>query len=113
MFTSLDFLVVVFMVLIAVTLLTLCLMFIFKNNTARRICFYAATVPGLYLAWVGFRIGFGGGFQLQMATGILTALIIGSIAVFEIFRKNNTKMFLITRISLVCATMAGLFNAIL
>ena len=50
MFTSLDLLVVVFMALAAVTLLSLCLMFLIRNNTARKVFFYITSALGPMIA---------------------------------------------------------------
>lgn len=113
MLTSLDLLVIVFMVLSAATLLSLGLMFLLRNKTAKKVCFYVTSVLGIYMSWVGFRIGFGGMFPIQMALGIVTALICVGAIVFERVRKGNDKAFLVSRILSASALVIGLFNAIL
>ena len=112
MFTSLDLLVIVFMALAAVTLLSLCLMFLIRNKTARRVCFYVASALGLYVSWVGFRIGIGGLFPLQIAIGVLTALLCVGAFVLERVSKGSDKMFLLARILSAAALVIGFFNAI-
>ena len=46
MFTSLDLLMIVFMALAAVTLLSLALMFLIRNKTARKVFFYVGGFSG-------------------------------------------------------------------
>ncbi len=113
MFTSLDLLIIVFMALAAVTLLSLCLMFLLRNKTARKVLFYITSALGLYMSWVGFRIGFGGLFPIQIAIGVLTALMCIGAFVLERVSKGNSKMFLIARIVSATALVIGFFNAIL
>ena len=112
MFTSLDLLVIVFMALAAVTLLSLCLMFLLRNKTARKVFFYIASALGLYVSWVGFRIGIGGLFPLQIAVGVLTALMCVGAFVLERVRKGDDKMFMIARSISAAALVIGFFNAI-
>ncbi len=113
MFTSLDLLIIVFMVLAAVTLLSLCLMFLIRNKTARKVFFYITSVLGLYVSWIGFRIGIGGMFSIQIAVGILTALMCVGAFVLERVSKGNDKMFRIARFISAAALVIGFFNAIL
>ncbi len=113
MLTSLDLLVIVFMALTAVTLLSLCLMFLVRNKRAKRVIFYITSALGLYMSWVGFRIGFGGLFPIQMALGAVTALMCIAAFVLERVSKENSKMFLIARILSAAALTIGFFNAIL
>lgn len=113
MFTSLDLLVVVFMVLIAATLLSLCLMLLLKNKTAKRVCFYIVSALGLYLSWVGFRIGFGGMFPIQIAIGIATALMCVGAFVLERVKAGNDKAFFVARVMSAATLLIALLNAIL
>ncbi len=113
MFTSLDMLVIVFMILAAATLLSLALMFLIRNKTARRVFFYVTSVLGLYMSWVGFRIGLGGLFPIQMVVGIVTALMCIGAFVLERVSKGSDKMLLIARIISAAALVIALFNAIL
>ena len=113
MFTSLDLLIIVFMALAAVTLLSLALMFLIRNKTSRKVFFYTASALGLYVSWIGFRIGIGGLFPIQIIIGILTALMCVGAFVLERVCKGNNKMFLIARIISAAALVLGFFNAIL
>ena len=112
MFTSLDLLIIVFMALAAVTLLSLCLMFLIRNKTARKVFFYIASVLGLYVSWIGFRIGIGGLFSIQIGIGILTALMCVGAFVLERVSKGNNKMFMIARFMSAAALVIGFCNAI-
>ena len=113
MLTSLDLLIIVFMALAAAALLSLCLMFLLRNKTARKVLFFISSVLGLYLSWVGFRIGIGGFFPIQIAIGVLTALMCVGAFVLERVGKGNDKMFMISRIISAAALAIGFFNAIL
>ena len=112
MFTSLDLLIIVFMALAAVTLLSLCLMFLIRNKTARKVFFYIASALGLYVSWIGFRIGIGGLFSIQIGIGILTALMCVGAFVLERVSKGNDKMFMIARFISTAALVIGFCNAI-
>jgi hypothetical protein len=112
MFTSLDLLVVVFMALAAVTLLSLSLLFLIRSKKVQRICFYIVSALGVYMAYVGIRIGFGM-FPIQVAIGIAVVLACIGAFVLERVSKGNEKMFLIARIISASALVLGLFNAVL
>lgn len=113
MFTFLDLLVVVFMVLIAATLLSLCLMFLLKNKTAKRVCFYIVLALALYLSTVGFRIGIGGWFETQIAVSVLTVLLCIGTLVLERVKAGNDKAFLVARVMSAATIVIALMNAIL
>lgn len=114
MFTSLDLLVVVFMVLGALTLLSLSLMFLIRNKTAKRVFFYIVSGFGLYMSWVGFRIGYGGLFPLQIAVGVLTALMCVGVFVLERVskRRGSDKLFRLARILSAVVLAVAFFNAV-
>ena len=111
MLTSLDWLVIVFMIVAAVTLLSLCLMFLIKNKTAKKVFFYIVCVLGLYVSSIGLRIGFGGYFPMQIAIGILTVLVSIGAFVLEIVSKNNDKRLRVARIAAAAALVIGFMNA--
>ena len=112
MFTSLDLLVIVFMVLAAITLLSLALMFLVRNKTAKSVFFYITSALGLYMSWVGFRIGFGGMFFIQIIIGIVTALMCVGAFILERVSKGNDKMLFIARILSAVALAIAFLNAI-
>ena len=110
MLNALDLLIVVVMVLAAVSLLALCLMFLLKNKTAKRVCFYLVAAMGVYLGYVGFRIHVYG-FTMQMFVAVLMALVsIGSV-VLERLAKDNEKKCRLAHILAAAALVAGMLNA--
>lgn len=113
MFTSLDLLIIVTMGLAAGTLLSLCLMFLLKNKTAKRVCFYIVEAFALYMASVGLRIGIAGMFPSQILMAVFFALM-GIVAfVLERVSKENKKMLLISRILAAVSLVGGFVNALL
>ena len=111
MFTFLDLLIVVFMVLLALALVTIPLMFLLKNKTAKKICFYVVTALALYVAYGGMRIGLVGSFDSQLLLGLFVGLVsIASLVVSLVLRKNE-KVFLITRIASASVLVLGMLNA--
>lgn len=113
MFTSLDLIIIVFMVLAAVTLLSLCLMFLLKNKTAKRVFFYIVTALGLYVSSVGLRIGLSGWFTAQIGVGVLTVLMGVGAFVLERISKGDEKKLRAARIVAAAALVLGMSNAIL
>ena len=113
MFTFLDLLVVVFMVIVALALLFLCLMFLLKNKTAKRVFFYVVLVLGLYVSTIGLRIGFGGFFTAQMNIAVFTILSCIGAFVLERVCKGNDKLFLVARIAAAATLVLALANAFL
>lgn len=113
MLTFLDLLVIVFLALIGATLLSLCLMFLLKNKTAKRVCFYVVTVLSLYVSSIGLRIGLAGCFTAQIAFGVLTVLMAISAFVLERVSKGDEKLLKISRIIAAAALVIGMINAIL
>lgn len=113
MLTSLDWLVIIFMGLAALTLLSLCLMFLLKNKIARRVCLYIVAVLGLFVSAIALLIGHSGGFVTQMFFGVLTALMsLGSI-VLSLIGKNNEKYQKIDRVLAAVSLIVGFINAIM
>ena len=113
MLNSLDLLIIVFMTLAAGTLLSLSLMFLLRNQTAKRVFFYVTSAIGLYVSAIGLRIGIGGWFPMQIAVGGLTALTcIGAIAL-DLIGKNKAKHARIARLLSAAALVIALINAIL
>ncbi len=113
MFTSLDLLIIVFMALAALTMLSLGLMFLLRNRTAQKVIFYISLLLGLYLSWIGFRIGIGGFFAVQITVSIITALSCIGVFVWERVHKGNEKAFLIARFISAAILITAFWNAIL
>ncbi len=112
MFTYLDLLIVVVMALAAASLLALVLMFLIKNKTAQRVCFYIVAALGVYIATVGFRINWLG-FEFQAGLAIVMALVGMGAVVLERIKKGDEKMFLTARVLAAAALVVGMANAFL
>ena len=85
MFTFLDLLVVVFMVLAASSLLALCLMFLVRSPKIKKVCFYIVVALGVYAASIGIRIGwplFPGQVVVGVAAGVasVAALVLERVS---------------------------------
>ncbi len=109
MFTFLDLLIVVVMAMAAVGLLAMAGMFLIKNETLKRICFYIVSGLGVYLGYVGIRTlwpGFGGQVALALA---LAALSVGAIVV-SLVKKNDGKIFRIAQVAASVALVVGMIN---
>ena len=112
MLTSLDLLVIVFLVLGALTVLALSLMLLIKNKTARKVFFFIVSVLSLYICSIGLRSGISGMFVAQIIVGILTVLMTVGAFVLERVSKGNEKMFLFARVLATAALVLGFLNAI-
>ena len=111
MFTSLDLLVLVFIILAGVMLLSIGLMFLIKNKTTKKVCFYIVSGLALYMAYIGIRIGLVAGFPVQVVLGLLVGITaVGSFVLERVF-KNKDKVFLITQISSSLALVLGILTA--
>lgn len=112
MITFLDLLIIVSMVLIAASLLSVVLMFLIRNKKVQRVCFYIAAALSLYIAYVGIRINWPDFYGQAVLAVVLALVSIGSV-VLERVKKNNDKIFLITRIAAAAALVIGVINALL
>ena len=108
--TSLDLLVIVFMVLASVSLLALSLMFLVRNPRIKKDCFYIVALLGIYMGYVGFRIG-SGLFPVQTALGVLVAVAAIASIVLALTCKNNEKKFKIARLVAAGSLIVGFANA--
>ena len=59
MTTFLDLLVIVFIVLVTVSLLCICLMFLTRNLKIKKISYYILSILCIYAGYIGIRIGDG------------------------------------------------------
>jgi len=113
MLTSLDWLIIVFMGLAAAALLSLSLMFLLRNKTGKRVCFYGVSALTLFVSYVALYIGISGWFVGQMFFGALTALAAVGAIVLDLIGKNSEKKQKIARIVSAAALVVGLANALL
>ena len=112
MFTFLDLLIIVSMVQIAVSLLSLALMFLIRNKKIQHVCFYITVALSLYIGYVGIRINWPDFFGQAVLGAGLALVGIGSLAL-ERFGKNDDRMFLCARIAASAALIIGIVNALL
>lgn len=110
MLNSLDLLIIVFLALAGASLLALLLMFLLRNNTAKRVCMYVVAVLAVYLGTVGFRINWLD-FPFQAALAVLMALVAVAAVVLDRANKDNEKMLRISRMMAAAALIVGMANA--
>ncbi len=109
MMNSLDLLVLVFMGLSVVGLLAVCLMFLMKNVTVKKVCFYFLAIEGMAVSVLNALMT-PGSFPGELAIGWgLGALSIAAL-LLEICGKSEKK-FMMARIMVAVAVVAGMFNA--
>lgn len=111
MTTFLDLLIVVFMVLAALSLLALALMYLVKNTTVKKICFYIVAALGIYCCYVGIRVMWLSSFYGQLTIAVLMGILSVAALVVGILSKDNKRMFLIARIMATVALIVGMINA--
>lgn len=112
MLNALDLLIVVVMVLAAASLLALCLMFLIKNKTVKRICFFGVSLLAVYLGYVGFRIHFPG-FLPRMILAVVIALTAIGAVVLEHLSKDSLARNRLAHILSAGTLVAGMLNAFL
>lgn len=110
MLTSLDFLILIVMALVAVSLVAMVLMFLIKNDKFRRVCLYLVAALGIYVSCVGLRLLWPN-FMGQVFVAVLTLLISLAAIVLERLSKNSNKRFLAARLMASAALLASLINA--
>lgn len=112
MFTFLDLLIIVSMVLIAASFLAVVLMFLIRNKKVQRVCFYMATALSLYIGYVGIRINWMG-FEAQAILAAVMALVSVASLVVVLVKKSDERVFLYARIAAATALVIGTVNALL
>lgn len=112
MLTSLDWLVIAFMGFAAAALLSLCLMFLLRNQTARRVCVYVVSALALCLGGIGILIG-GVMFPEQSAAGVIAILMGIGAVVLERLSRGGEKMLLYSRLLAAAALILGFASAAL
>ena len=107
---SLDLLVIVFMVVAAVSLLSLCLMFLVRNPRIKKVCLYIVATLGIYTGYVGIRIS-SGFFPVQTAVGVIAAVAAIAAIVLSVIGKNKERNFKIARLVATGSLIVGMANA--
>lgn len=113
MLTSLDFIVLVFMAVGAMSLLGVALMFLLRNRIAQKICYYHVLAVTAYVGYIGMAIG-QSLFPLQTGIGALVILgAVGGLVAELVAGRKNKKVFLILRIASAVLLAVGIINAIM
>lgn len=109
MFTSLDWLVLVFIATTVASLLAICLMFFLKNPTAKKVAFYFLTAQGMLAAWMN---------AMSTPYSYLSEIIIGwgfgilsIVALLLVLLGKSEFKFKIAQILVTVSVIAGLLNA--
>lgn len=108
MFTFLDLLVIVAMVVMASSVVSVLLMYLVKNPTVKRVCFYIVVALGLYMSYANLRM-------MLVTSSVIPAVVMALAAigalVLELVRKGDEKKFLIARILATLVLVIGVLNA--
>lgn len=110
MLTSLDLLVIVFMVLVGVIILALSLMYLLKNKKIKKVMFYGISILTICLAFIGLDMGITGFFLEQIILGFLVIIMTITLFILERVYKDKEKAFLITRVISSIALLLGFMN---
>ena len=109
MMNSLDVLVIVFMVMTAVSLLSVCLMFLMKHPTVKKVCFYFLGMQGMLVSWLNAMmtpVGYEGKmmFGWILGAGSVAALLL------QVCGKNE-KYSKLARVLVALSVVLGTVNA--
>jgi hypothetical protein len=97
------------MVLAGLSLVSVSLMFLLKNKTAQRVCFYVVLALIAYTVYAGLRIGIGL-FSTQVVLSLVVLFTAILAFVFERVFKDDNKLFLVVRIIAAAALVLGIVN---
>ena len=112
MMTSLDLLIIVTMMLIAVSLMAIVLMFLVRNRIVKKVCLYLVSGLSIYMGYVGVNIQWPN-FIGQALIALITILVgIGAI-VLEGVSKDYGKRLLLAQMLGTVALIAAIFNVLL
>lgn len=110
MFTMLDLIVVVFLVVLAVGLLASSLMFLVRNPKIQRVCVYVVAVLSMYMGSVAIRMGMGY-YPVQTAFGIAGILLSMAVIAAVILYKDRKKVFLTVKVVSVLVLVMSVMAA--
>ncbi len=113
MLNSLDLLVISFMVIAALSLLSVLLMFLIKNKIVRRISLGITVATALYTSAMGLYIALYG-FLFQGIIAVLTGFAAIGAIVLEVLgaKLKGDKFSLIARITAAAALVISVINAV-
>ena len=109
MMNALDYLVIVFMIMTAVSLLAIVLMFLVKHPVAKKVTFYFLALLGMLVAWLNALMTpftFPGELAIGWGLGALSVA-----ALLMALLGKNEKMTKVARILVAVSVVAGMMNA--
>lgn len=109
MMNSLDLLVIVFMAMSAASLLAVCLMFLVKNPTVKKVCFYLLGVQGMLVSWMNARM-LPVGYEGKMMFGWVLGAAAVAALLLQVCGKNE-KYARLARILVAVSVVLGTINA--
>lgn len=111
MLTSLDLLVIAFMVIMSLAVLAVCLMLLMKNKTVKSIALYVCAAITVYVGIAAF-VNFFTLFLGQAIAGLVAALAAVASVVLERVsaKKQDEKLFKAARITALAALAVGVIN---
>lgn len=108
MLTALDWLVLVFVGMTGISLLAICLMYLLKNETIKKIAFYFLGIQGMLISWMN-AMSTPDSFPLELALGWgLGGLSIAAL-LLQICGKHPKKSQ-IARILVTVSVVIGMWN---
>ena len=110
MTTFLDLLVIVFIVLVTVSLLCICLMFLTRNLKIKKISYYILSILCIYAGYIGIRIG-DGLFLTQTIIGGIICMISIATSAMVLITKDYEHKFKIAQIIIAITFIIGILNA--
>lgn len=111
MMTALDYMVIVFMIMTAVSLLAIVLMFVLKHPLAKKVIFYFLAAQGMLIAWLNAlmtpftypgELALGWGLGGLSVAALLMALL-----------GKTEKVTKIARVLVAVSVVVGMINAFL
>ena len=108
MFTSLDWLVLVFAGMTAISFLAILLMFLLKNETAKKGLFYFLAAQGMLLSWMNAK-----STPLSYPTELALGWMLGAVSIAAILlelRGKGEKKSMIARILVTVSVLLGVWN---
>lgn len=88
MMNSLDLLVIVFMAVSAASLLAVCLMFLVKNPTVKKVCFYFLGIQGMLVSWMNAMM-LPVGYEGQLMFGWVLGAAAVAALLLQVCGKNE------------------------
>ena len=110
MFTNLDWLIIMFIILAIAGIASVLLMFLSKNSNIKSFCLYTAAILGIYAMYVSIRI-----FWPYYTGQLLIAIALGVMSIGAIVLKRaggeRSDYHMAARVMATLSCTGGLLNA--